>query len=179
MRYKKAYYGMIYADWVMRFDDYGKIPEAPNSYGNGCAMRVSPIAYAFDTVIMVEHYAKVSARVTHNNSEGIRGACTIAAATKMALDGNSKEKIKKYIEEMYFYDLSKKIDEVKMKDDEFSATCQTTVPQAIIAFLDGEDYEDTILKAISIGGDCDNLATMAGSIAYAYWMKIPEQIIEH
>lgn len=94
----------------------------------------------------------------------------------MALDGNSKEKIKKYIEETYFYDLSKILDEVKMKDDEFSATCQITVQQAIIAFLEGEDYEDTILKAISIGGDCDTLAAMAGSIAYAYWKNLRRSI---
>jgi len=105
--------------------------------------------------------------------------CAIAAATKMALDGNGKEQIKKYIQDKYFYDLSKSLEEIKMKDDEFSATCQVTVPQAIIAFLEGDDYEDTVFKAISIGGDCDTVAAMAGSIAYAYWKKIPEHIIEH
>lgn len=179
MKYKNAHYGCIYADWVMRFYAYGKIPDASNSYGNGCAMRVTPIAYAFDTLEKVEHYAKVSAKVTHNNSEGIRGACAIAAATKMALDGNSKTQIKKYIEERYFYDLSKSLDDIKMKENEFSATCQITVPQAIIAFFEGNDYEDTIVKAIGIGGDSDTVAAMAGGIAYAYWKKIPKHIIEH
>ncbi len=179
MKYKDAYYGANYMDWVMCYCVTGKIPEAPNSYGNGCAMRVSPIAYAFETLEQVEYYAKVQAKVTHNNSEGVRGACAIAAATKMALDGKDKEHIKKYIEEKYFYDLSKSLDEIKMQDDEFSATCQITVPQAIIAFLNGNDYEDTIFKAISVGGDCDTVAAMAGSIAYAYWKEIPRHILEH
>lgn len=179
MKYKNAYYGVNYIDWVMRYYVTGKIPKAPNSFGNGCAMRVSPIAYAFDTLEKVEYYAKLQAKVTHDNSEAIRGACAIAAATKMALDCNDKECIKKYIEEKYFYDLSKNLDEIKMEDDEFSAICQITVPQAIIAFLNGNDYEDTIFKAISIGGDCDTVAAMAGSIAYAYWKKIPIRILEH
>jgi len=100
----------------------------------------------------------------------------IASATKLALDGCSKKQIKTYIESKYYYDLSLCLSDIKMGDDEFSAICQVTVPQALIALLNGGSYEDTILKAISIGGDCDTLAAMAGSIAFAHYKHIPENL---
>ena len=117
--------------------------------------------------------------MTHNNPEGIRGACAIAAATKMALDGKNKKEIKDYISSKYFYNLNQNIEDVRMKDDNFSATCPVTVPQAFIAFFEGEDYESTILNSIMIGGDCDTVAAMAGSISYAYYKRIPEHLLKH
>ena len=117
--------------------------------------------------------------MTHNNPEGIRGACAIAAATKMALDGKNKKEIKDYISSKYFYNLNQNIEDVRMKDDNFSPTCPVTVPQAFIAFFEGEDYESTILNSIMIGGDCDTVAAMAGSISYAYYKRIPEHLLKH
>lgn len=179
MKYPDKAYGLRYVDWVMTYDEMGIAPKAPPSLGNGCAMRVSPVAYAYDTLEEVEHYAEVTAKVTHNNPEAVRGACAIAAATKLALDGHSKEEIKSYIEKHYYYDLSPSLESAKSEPGEFVATCPVTVPQALIAFLHGKDYRDTIQKAIEMDGDCDTISAMAGSIAYAYWKEIPGDLLEH
>lgn len=157
MRYPDKTYGLKYMDWILTYEERGTIPEPPDSLGNGCAMRVSPIAYAYKTLHEVEAYACLQAEVTHNNPEGIRGACAIAAATKMALDGRTKNEIKKYISSKYFYNLNQTIESIRSVKHEFSPTCPVTVPQALIAFLEGTDYESTILNAISIGGDCDTV----------------------
>lgn len=178
-RYEDKAYGVRYVDWYFDYEKTGKVPDPPNSMGNGCAMRVSPIAYGYKTLREVEKFAQIQAEVTHNNPEGIRGACAIAAATKMALDGKNKKEIKDYISSKYFYDLSQNIENVRMKDGDFSAICPVTVPQAFIAFFEGEDYESTILNSIVIGGDCDTVAAMAGSIAYAYYKKIPDYLLKH
>ena len=177
--YPDKAYGLLYVEWIWKYEDTGKIPPSNNSYGNGAAMRVSPVAYAFDEIEKVEKFARLQAEVTHYNSEAIRGACAIAAATKMALDGCDKEEIKDYISNKYYYDLSKTLEDVKVEGEHFSASCQETVPQALIAFLSGKDFCDVIYKAISIGGDCDTVAAMAGGIAFAYYKKIPEEIITH
>ena len=177
--YPDRAYGWMYVDWIWTYKDTGKIPNPNNSYGNGAAMRVSPVAYAFEDIDKVEKFARLQAEVTHCNSEGIRGACAVAAATKMALDGCDKDEIKDYISNKYYYDLSMSPEDVKVKGEHFSATCQETVPQALIAFLAGEDFCDVILKAISIGGDCDTVAAMAGGIAFAYYKEIPEEILNH
>ena len=172
-------YGFWYLDWYFDYERTGKVPDPPDSMGNGCAMRVSPIAYGYKTLREVERVAQLQAEVTHNNPEGIRGACAIAAATKMALDGKNKKEIKDYISSKYFYNLNQNIENLRIKDEDFSATCPVTVPQAFIAFLEGEDYESTILNSIVIGGDCDTVAAMAGSIAYAYYNKIPDYLLKH
>lgn len=178
-RYPNPAYGFWYLDWYFDYEKTGKVPDPPDSMGNGCAMRVSPIAYGYKTLREVERVAQLQAEVTHNNPEGIRGACAIAAATKMALDGKNKKEIKDYISSKYFYNLNQNIENLRIKDEDFSATCPVTVPQAFIAFLEGEDYESTILNSIVIGGDCDTVAAMAGSIAYAYYNKIPDYLLKH
>ena len=178
-KYPDKAYGLMYIEWIWKYEDTGKIPMPNNSYGNGAAMRVSPVAYVFDEIEMVEKYARLQAEITHCNSEGIRGACAIAAATKMALDGCDKKEIKDYISNKYYYDLSKALEDIKVKGDHFRAICQETVPQALIAFFAGKDYCDVILKAISIGGDCDTVAAMAGGIAFAYYKEIPDKIVNH
>lgn len=179
MRYPDKAYGLKYMDWISTYEERGTIPEPPDSLGNGCAMRVSPIAYGYKTLREVEAYACLQAEVTHSNPEGIRGACAIAAATKMALDGGTKNEIKKYISSKYFYNLNQTIESIRSAKHEFSPTCPVTVPQALIAFLEGTDYESTILNAISIGGDCDTVAAMSGGIAYAYYKKIPDSLLTH
>ena len=178
-RYGDKAYGLGYLDWYFNYEKTGKVPVPPNSMGNGCAMRVSPIAYGYKTLREVERFAQLQAEVTHNNPEGIRGACAIAAATKMALDGKNKKEIKDYIVSKYFYNLDQNIENIHIKDEDFSALCPVTVPQAFIAFFEGEDYESTILNSIAIGGDCDTVASMAGSIAYAYYKKIPDNLLKH
>lgn len=177
--YPDRAYGRMYINWIWEYKLKGKIPLPNNSYGNGAAMRVSPVAYAFENIDKVEKFARLQAEVTHCNSEGIRGACAVAAATKMALDGCDKDEIKDYISNKYYYDLSMPLEDIKVKGEHFSATCQETVPQALIAFFAGEDFCDVILKAISIGGDCDTVAAMAGGIAFAYYKEIPEEILNH
>ena len=179
MRYPDKAYGLTYAEWILTYEEKGQIPAPPDSMGNGCAMRVSPIAYGYETLQEVERFARLQAEVTHNNPEGIRGACAIAAATKLALDGKSKREIKDYISRKYFYNLNQHLEDVRIKEDDFVITCPVTVPQALIAFLDGKDYESTILNAIKIGGDCDTVAAMAGSIACAYYKEIPEHLLKH
>lgn len=140
-----------------------------NSFGNGYAMRVSPCVYI--TVMLDEALllAKASAEVIHNHPEGIKGAEATAAAIFLARCGKSKEEIKEYIEENY-YILDKTLDEIRPSYS-FNETCQETVPQAIQAFFESVDFEDAIRNAILLGGDSDTLATITGSIAWAYYRK--------
>ena len=147
------------------------------SQGNGSAMRVSPVGYVFDTLEEVLEQAKKSAEVTHNHPEGIKGAQAIASAIFLARMGKIKEDIKKYLEHTFGYYLSEPLDEIRgyYRRD---TTCEGSVPQAIIAFLESNDYEDAIRKAISIGGDSDTVACMAGGIAQAFYKAIPDNIKE-
>jgi len=137
------------------------------SAGNGSAMRVSPVAFAFDTLDRVLNEARKSAEVTHNHPEGIKGAQAVASAVFLARTGEGTLEIKKYIEDTFGYNLDEPIDKIR-EHYKFDATCQGSVPQAIRAFLEGKGYEDTIRKAISIGGDSDTIACIAGGIAYAF-----------
>lgn len=137
-------------------------------------MRVSPVAWYFDTLSEVEDYAKKSAEVTHNHPEGIKGAQATAAAIYLARKGRSKNDIKKYIESNYNYDLSRTLDEIR-PSYKFDESCQGTVPQAIVAFLESIDFEDAIRNAISLGGDSDTLAAITGSIAEGAYI-VPEWI---
>ena len=147
-----------------------------NSYGNGSAMRVSPVAYAFDTIDDVLREAERSASPTHNHPEGIKGAQAIASAIFLARTGKEKKEIREYIEGRFEYDLGRTLDEIRPQY-RFDETCQGSVPEAIIAFLESTDYEDAIRKAVSLGGDADTLACMAGGIAEAYYKKIPSNIV--
>lgn len=147
------------------------------SMGNGSAMRVSPVGFAFDTLDEVLLEAQNSAEPTHNHPEGVKGAQATASSIFLARRGASKEDIKKYIQDNFAYDLNESLDQIRTyyKHDE---TCPGSVPQAIRAFLESNDYEDAIRKAISIGGDSDTIACITGGIAEAYYKKIPNAIVE-
>lgn len=168
--YPDAGYGYGFYNWLI-FESAGPY----NSFGNGSAMRVSPVAWASSSLEEAETLALWSAEVTHNHKEGIKGAQATAACIYLARDGKSKEEIKEYIERKY-YPLNFTLDEIRPKY-EFDVTCQGTVPQAIVCFLEGQDYEDTVRNAVSLGGDGDTLAAIAGSIAEAYF-GIPSELEE-
>ena len=164
-------YGGRFRDWLSS-DSY----EPYNSFGNGSAMRVSPVGFVFDSLEQTLGEAKKSAEVTHNHLEGIKGAQAVASAIFLARQGKSKEDIQGYVENTFKYDLSQKLDDIR-PDYRFDETCQGSVPQSIIAFLESEDYEDAIRKSISLGGDSDTMACIAGGIAEAYYKVIPDYIV--
>jgi ADP-ribosylglycohydrolase len=151
--------------------------EPYNSFGNGSAMRVSPVGFAFHTTEEVLAEARRSAEVTHNHPEGIKGAQAVAAAIILARRKESKTKIKDFVERNFGYNVSQTLAEIR-PHYYFDETCQGSVPQAIIAFLESDSYEDAVRKAISVGGDSDTLACMAGGIAQAYYRTIPDYIIK-
>lgn len=165
------------------FDDrYGALPyESPagrhpyGSWGNGSAMRVSAVGWCFDTLEETERVAKISAEITHNHPEGIKGAQATATAIFLARTGKTKEEICAYIEQRYGYDLHKTWaywHPVYGWED----SCQGTVPQALICFLDSSDFEDAIRKAVSLGGDSDTLACITGGVAEAFYGGVPDAI---
>lgn len=165
-----AGYGGTFIKWLLT-----KNPIPYNSWGNGSAMRVSPVAWVSDSIEECEQLAEASSIVSHNHPEGIKGAKAIASAVFMANNGFDKESIKEYIEEKY-YDLNFNLDDIRYKY-KFDVSCQGSVPQAIKSFLEGNDFEDVIRNAISIGGDSDTIAAMAASIAEAYY-GIPNDIAD-
>lgn len=167
--YPDAGYGGRFINWLFTDET-----QAYNSWGNGSAMRVSPVAWHFDTLSEVEYFAKKSAEATHNHPEGIKGAQATAAAIFLARKGITKDEIKKYIESNYHYDLGRTLDEIR-PSYKFDESCQGTVPQAIIAFLESNDFEDAIRNAISLGGDSDTLTAITGSIAEGAYI-VPEWI---
>jgi ADP-ribosylglycohydrolase len=146
-----------------------------NSWGNGAAMRVPAVGHAFDSLDDVLAHAARSAEVTHNHPEGVKGAQATAAAVFMARHGESKRTIKKSLERLFGYNLSLSLDELR-PGYEFDVSCQGTVPPAIIAFLESNGYEDAVRKAISLGGDADTLACIAGAIAEAHYGGVPAHI---
>lgn len=150
--------------------------EPYNSFGNGSAMRVSPVGFAFNDLDSVLLEAKRSAEVTHNHPEGIKGAQATASAIFLARTGNSKDAIKSYIQNTFNYDLERTIEEIRPTYT-FHVSCQGSVPEAIIAFLDSTDYEDAIRNAVSIGGDSDTIACITGGIAHAFY-GIPKGIAQ-
>lgn len=166
--YPRAGYGGMFARWLA-----SDFMPAYNSFGNGSAMRVSPVAWVAKTLEEAEKLAKWSAEVTHNHPEGIKGAQAVAAAIFLARKGVTKEEIKEYIEKNY-YTLDFTLDEIR-PTYKFDVTCQGSVPQAIQCFLEATDFEDAIRNAVSLGGDCDTQAAMAGAIAEAFY-GIPEEI---
>ena len=153
----------------------GRVPY--NSWGNGAAMRVSAVGWFFDTLEETERVAKISAEITHNHPEGIKGAQSTAAAIWMARNGKSKKEIKEYIETKYGYDLSRTWEYLNRTYD-WDSSCQGTVPEAMIAFLESNDFEDAIRKAVSMGGDSDTLSCITGGIAEAFYKEIPAHMIE-
>jgi len=168
--YPKESYGENFRKWFNSPN-----PSPYNSYGNGSAMRVSPVAWAFDTLEEVLIEAEKSAACTHSHSEGIKGAKATAAAVFLASTGNSKEEIKTYIESEFGYNLSRSLDEIR-PIYEFDESCQGTVPEAIIAFLESRDFTHAIQCAISIGGDSDTLAAITGAIAEAFYKNADKKI---
>jgi len=167
-----AGYGGNFKKWLA-----GIIKGPYNSWGNGSAMRVSPIGFAYDNETIILEEAKKSASITHNHEEGIKGAQAIAMAIFLARKGKSKQEIKEYIESKFDYDLNRTIDEIR-PTYKFDVSCQGSVPESIIAFLESENFEDAIRTAISIGGDSDTIACMAGAISEAYYQAIPKEIID-
>jgi ADP-ribosylglycohydrolase len=163
-------YGGNFNDWIRTTQ-----PRPYNSWGNGSAMRVSPVGWAFDTLAETLAEAENSAKVTHNHPEGIKGAQATAAAIYLARNGKTKDEIKKYIVDTFAYDLDRKINEIR-PTYYFDVSCQGSVPEAIIAFLESVDYENAIRLAISIGGDSDTIACITGGIAEAFYGQVPDGI---
>ena len=161
--YPYAGYGGKFRRWLR-----DRNPQPYNSWGNGSAMRVSSVGWLFDDLDTVRRMARLSAEVTHNHPEGIKGAEATAAAIFLARTGSTKAEIKAYIEENVDYDLSRTCDEIR-PDYYHVESCQETVPEAITAFLEGESFEDVIRTAVSLGGDCDTLTCIAGSMAEAFY----------
>ena len=144
-----------------------------DSYGNGAAMRISPIAYIASSLTDVKKYSKAVTETTHNNVEGLKGSEAVACAIFLAREGKTQTEIKDFINSNY-YDLNFTLADIR-ETYEFDVSCQESVPQAIVAFLEANSFEDAIRNAISIGGDADTIAAMTGSIAEAYF-SIPEAI---
>lgn len=171
-QYPMGGYGGRFFQWLCnaKYNNYAPY----NSCGNGSAMRVGPVGWAFDTVEEVLEMAKKSAECTHNHIEGIKGAQAVALAILMSRQKRSKEEIRTEIEKCFGYNLHFNCDEIRpiytMKE-----TCQESVPQAIVAFLDGKDFEDSVRNAISIGGDSDTIGCITGSIAEAFY-GIPDEL---
>lgn len=168
-KYPDAGYGGRFRVWLSQYE-----PVAYNSYGNGSAMRVSACGFAAKTLRDAVKFAYNSAYCTHNHFEGIKGACSTAAAIYLARNGKSIEDIKDYIRR-YYYDIDFTLDEIR-DSYSFNETCQQTVPQAFEAFFESKDFEDAIRNAISIGGDSDTLAAITGAVAQAYY-GIPDDLV--
>ena len=168
-KYPHAGYGGMFIKWLG--DDSSK---PYGSWANGSAMRVSACAYFGDDLKEVQNLAYTSATITHNHPEAIKGAQSVADGVYLAENDASKSKIKKHIEHEYGYDLDYNVDEIR-PDYEFDVSCQGSVPESIICFLDATDFEDAIRNAVSLGGDADTQAAICGSIAGAYW-GVPDDI---
>jgi len=168
-KYPRAGYGVRFNLWLQV-----QKPLPYNSFGNGSAMRVSSVAWLYNDIDAVRKAARMSAEITHNHPEGVKGAEATAAAIFLARTGHSKAEIKDYIVRNFHYDLSRSCDEIR-PDYRHIESCQQTVPEAITAFLEGENFEDVIRTAVSLGGDCDTLTAIAGSIAEGFY-GVPENL---
>ncbi len=168
-RYPDAGHGRRFYEWL-----FTRYPEPYHSYGNGSAMRVSSAGWLFGSIGETRRAARLTAEVTHNHPEGVKGAEATAAAIFLARTGSSKEEIRAYITREFGYDLSRSCDEIRPSYHHVES-CQETVPEAITAFLEGMDFEDVIRTAVSLGGDCDTLTCIAGSIAEAFY-GVPDEL---
>ena len=164
----KGGYGSLFARWI-----HSAAPEPYNSFGNGSAMRVSPCGW-LSTREKVLRYARLSAECTHDHPEGIKGAVCIADCISHARSGASKDDIKRLAVDQYGYNVGQSCQAIRQTNT-FDATCQVTVPQAIVCFLESADFESAVRLAVSIGGDSDTIAAITGSIAEAFY-GIPEHI---
>jgi ADP-ribosyl-[dinitrogen reductase] hydrolase len=172
-KFPNAGYGRSFRQWISSDN-----PKPYNSWGNGSAMRVSPVGWFYDSIDDTLLAAKKSAEVTHNHHEGIKGAQATAAAVFFARTGKSKDDIRNFITDRFGYSLNRKIDDIR-PDYEFDVSCQGSVPEAIIAFLESTDYENAIRLAVSIGGDSDTIACITGGIAEAFYRNIPDKITDN
>ena len=170
-KYPRAGYGGSFREWL-KSDN----PKPYNSFGNGSAMRVSAAGWIFNSMFDTRECARMTARPTHNHPEGVKGAMAVASAIFLARNGATKDDIQNYIETEFDYDLSRSLDEIR-PNYKFDETCQGSVPEAIIAFLESENFEDAIRNAVSLGGDTDTQAAIAGSIAEAFY-GVPQNLIE-
>lgn len=168
--YPRAGYGETFARWAQerRRDPY-------HSWGNGAAMRVSPVGVACDSLDEVLAEARRSAEVTHDHPEGIRGAQAVAAAVFLARTGAGKEQIRQELEQRFGYALGGRLDDLRPGYG-FEVSCQASVPPSILAFLESAGYEDAVRGAISLGGDADTMAAIAGAVAEAFYGGVPEPI---
>lgn len=171
-KYPGRGFGGTFRKWLKSED---RIPY--NSFGNGSAMRASAVGFAYDDLEQVLDVAKQSAEVTHNHPEGIKGAQATAAAVFLARTGHSKDKIREYISQTFQYDLNFTVESLRPHYG-FDVSCQGSVPQAIVSFLDSTDYENAIRLGISLNGDSDTIACIAGGIAAAYYQEIPKEVVE-
>ncbi len=172
LNYPGRGYGMWFSKWI-----YTDNPKPYRSFGNGSAMRVAPIGWAFDSLGETLKEAERSAAITHNHPEGKKGAKVVAASIFLARTGRDKEEIKNFVEQSYHYNLSRKLADIKPFYS-FNETCQNTVPEALICFLESKNFEDAIRKAIWLGGDSDTLACITGGIAESFYRDIPEEWVE-
>lgn len=169
-RYPGVGYGGSFIDWLN--SDH---PQPYNSWGNGSAMRVSPVGFAFDTEDEVLCESEKTANISHNHPEGIKGAQATAFAVFLARTNHTKEEIREQINQRFGYNMNRTVEDIR-PIYAFDISCQGTVPEAIIAFLDSTSYEDAVRNAISLGGDSDTLACITGGIAEAFYGKVPQSI---
>ena len=170
-RFPDAGYGVKFIKWYKK-----PFPKPYGSYANGSAMRVSSAGWLYPSLEETLHAARLTAEITHNHPEGIRGAEAVAGAVYLARTGSSREDIRAWAEKEMGYDLSRTCDEIR-PEYAFDITCAGTVPPAIEAFLEGNSFEDVIRNAVCLGGDCDTLTCIAGSMAEAFW-GVPPELIE-
>ena len=170
-KYPDAGYGGMFYRWL-----HAEHPRPYGSYGNGSAMRVSSAGWLFDSFEETWKKARLTAEVTHNHEEGIKGAECVACVIWLLRNGRNKEEIRSFVTDTFGYDLSRTCDEIRVGYRHVES-CQETVPEAITAFLEGESFTDVIRTAVSLGGDCDTLACIAGSMAEAYY-GVPDELVK-
>lgn len=171
-KYPNAGYGGNFYKWLFDTEN----PRPYGSYGNGSAMRVSSVGWMFDTLDRTLEVAKATAEVTHNHIEGIKGAKCCAAIVFLSRNGMDKKEIRQYVIDTFKYDVSKSVDTLRTYH-RHDASCQDSLPKALVSFFEGEDYVDVIRNAVSLGGDTDTIAAIAGAMAEAYY-GIPDEIVK-
>jgi ADP-ribosylglycohydrolase len=169
--YPLAGYGLMFRQWLARDDS-----RPYDSWGNGSAMRVCPVGFAFDTEEQILAEARRSAECTHNHPEGIKGAQATALAVHLAHRSADREEIRTEISRRFGYDLNRSVADIR-PHYQFDPSCQGTVPEALVAFLESRDFEDSIRLAVSLGGDSDTLACITGSVAHAHYKIVPDDIL--
>ena len=170
-KYRDVGFSRSFTQWLMEEN-----PKPYRKKSNGSAMRVSAVGWFFDTIERTRQVARLTAEVSHNTPEGIRGAESVASAVFLARNNASKAEIKSYVEKNFGYDLSRTLDEIRPIYYPIVA-CEGSVPEALIAFLESENFEDAIRNAVSLGGDSDTLAAIAGSVAEPFY-QIPVELIK-